>query len=95
MKKLGKVTVVTKKGELLVKTQGTHRLNSKVVNQQIKIVGKIVDIIGPVTAPFIVINTRNAQAKAKVGELLYLFDRKPIKKSQSSYKRKPAQKPRR
>ncbi len=87
MRKLGKVFVVTKKGDLLVKTTSTYRFNTIVVNQQIQTIGKIVDIIGPVATPYIVINTRNSEAKVKKGDQLYLMDSKPSPKKPSSQKK--------
>ncbi|HUT80167.1 MAG TPA: Gar1/Naf1 family protein [Candidatus Bathyarchaeia archaeon] len=87
MKKLGKVFVVTKKGELLVKATDSYRFNTKVVNQQIQMIGKIVDIIGPVATPYVVINTRNSEAQAKKGDQLYLMEGKPSPKKPTPYKK--------
>ncbi|MBN1329238.1 MAG: hypothetical protein JXA54_07170 [Candidatus Heimdallarchaeota archaeon] len=87
MKKLGKVFVVTKKGELLVKATDSYRFNTKVVNQQIQIIGKIIDIIGPVAAPYVVINTRNSEAQVKKGDQLYLMESKPSLKKPVNYKK--------
>jgi rRNA processing protein Gar1 len=86
MKKLGKVFVINKNGNLLVKVTKTYRLNSIVVNQQLKRLGKIVDIIGPAKNPYLVINAREAEAKPTKGETVYLMDR-PKK---TSSKRKPS-----
>ncbi|NHJ48390.1 MAG: hypothetical protein FK733_11455 [Asgard group archaeon] len=91
MKKLGKVFVVNKNGNLLVKVTKTYRLNSIVVNQQLKRLGKIVDIIGPAKNPYLVINARDAETKPSKGETVYLMDR-PSKKPSSS-KRKSYSRP--
>ena len=56
MKKLGKVSVINKKGSILVKVNKAPRIGSKVVNQDIKSIGRIVDIIGPTHTPYAVIN---------------------------------------
>lgn len=79
MKKLGKIHVVSKKGNLLVKVTKPYRMNTTIVNQQLKKLGKIVDIIGPANNPYLVINTREAEAKATKGETVYLFDKEPSK----------------
>jgi len=81
LKKLGKVVVITNKGDLLVRTSKPIRLNSRIVNQELKTVGKAVDIIGPVSAPYIVVNTRQAEATAKKDETLYLFRSEPRQKT--------------
>jgi rRNA processing protein Gar1 len=88
MKKLGKIHVINKKGDLLIKVTKTYRMNTAVVNQQLKKLGKIVDIIGPAKNPYLVINTREAEAKASKGETVYLLDRPP-KKTQIT-RRKPS-----
>lgn len=75
MKKIGSITVIAKNGNLLVKTNKPFRIGSKVVNQEIKNVGKIVDIIGPAKTPYIVINTKGANTTTKEGEMLYLLEK--------------------
>ena len=101
MKKLGKVSVVAKNGNVLVRVTQTFRVGLKVINQQLDHIGKIVDIIGPVTSPYIVINTRGSTTKVRKNEILYLLDKqqkssskKPSKysKKSSSYKKRPARK---
>ncbi len=89
LKKVGKVSMINKKGDLLVKSDRAHRIGTFVVNQQIKNIGKIVDIIGPTNAPYILINTREAAAKAKKGELVYLLDKSP-QRSKSQKKKPPS-----
>ncbi|NHJ31570.1 MAG: hypothetical protein FK732_01790 [Asgard group archaeon] len=83
LKKLGKVTTASKKGNILVKSTKAHRIGLPVVNQEIKRVGKVVDVIGPAAAPYIVVNTRDAQAQTKKGDIVYLLDKQPQKKKSS------------
>ena len=103
MKKLGKVSVVAKNGNVLVRVTQTFRVGLKVINQQLDHIGKIVDIIGPVTSPYIVINTRGSITTVRKNEILYLLDKqqksssqrsskKYSKKPSSSYKKRPVRK---
>ncbi|NHK31912.1 MAG: hypothetical protein FK730_11210 [Asgard group archaeon] len=92
LKKLGKIQVINKKGDLLVKVTKTYRMNTAVVNQQLKKLGKIVDIIGPAKTPYLVINTREAEAKAKKGEIVYLLDRSTKKTQDTKRKQTKYQK---
>ncbi|MHA1124563.1 MAG: H/ACA ribonucleoprotein complex subunit GAR1 [Candidatus Heimdallarchaeota archaeon] len=102
MKQLGKVSVIAKNGNVLVRATKTFRVGTKVVNQQLAHIGKIVDIIGPVATPYIVINTRGSKTTIRKSELLYLLDKqqKPLKqkssknskKSSYSSKKKPTRK---
>ncbi|MCK5045145.1 MAG: hypothetical protein KAS22_01110 [Candidatus Heimdallarchaeota archaeon] len=85
------MTTVNKKGTFLVRSTKPHRLGIQVVNQEIKRLGKVVDVIGPVAAPYIVINTRDAQAQTKKGDIVYLLDKPPqkSKRPQQSRSGKP------
>jgi rRNA processing protein Gar1 len=94
MKKIGKVTTTNKKGNFLVKSTKAHRIGLQVVNQEIKKVGKVVDVIGPAKAPYIVINARDAKAQVKKGEVVYLMDKPPQrKKSPQKYSSEKPRKP--
>jgi len=84
MKKLGKIAVITIKGNLLVRAAKPKQFNMPVVNEQIKYVGKIVDIIGPADNPYIVINTKNAETKVKIGEQLYLMEEQVNKNNEKA-----------
>ncbi len=86
MKKIGKVSVIAKNGNVLVKTTKTFRIGTKVVNQQLANVGKIVDIIGPATTPYIVINTKGSATTVRKNEILYLLDKQQRPSNQRSSK---------
>lgn len=87
MKKIGKIVVQAQNNNFLARATRSFRIGSQVVNQEIKTVGKIVDVIGPTRAPYIVINTKNAEAPITKGDFVYLMERKPQgKRSYSSKK---------
>ena len=73
------MTTANKKGTILVRSTKPHRIGIQVVNHEIKRLGKVVDVIGPAAAPYIVVNTRDAQAQAKKGDVVYLLDKPPQK----------------
>ncbi|MFW9923204.1 MAG: H/ACA ribonucleoprotein complex subunit GAR1 [Candidatus Thorarchaeota archaeon] len=73
MKKIGKVDIIVKHN-LLVRSPTIYRLGSSVVNQEIKKVGRIVDIIGPANSPYIVINTKGSEIQTTLGDVVYLFE---------------------
>ncbi len=89
MKKLGKVSVIARNGNLLVKTSKPYRIGTPVVDQQIKRLGKIVDVIGPVRAPFIVVNTKGIGKQLKIGDVLYLMDKQPQRSTSSKRSKRP------
>jgi rRNA processing protein Gar1 len=76
MKKIGKVGLITRSGKILVHSDGPIKLGTIAVNRQINKVGKVVDVIGPTTAPKIVISPTNAQASVRPEEELYSMTKK-------------------
>jgi rRNA processing protein Gar1 len=94
VKNLGPITSITKKGDLLVQVTKPYPFGAKIVNKQLESIGKIVDVIGPVKTPYLVINTRNAEAQAKVGETVYLSSVKRKRSQHSSAKRRKSQRKR-
>ena len=92
MKKLGKVSIIARNGNLLVQSNKSERIGTPVVNQQIKRIGKIVDIIGPTKAPYIVVNIKGYTDSIKEGDVLYLMDKQPQKSKPKKYSRNRPQK---
>lgn len=90
MKKIGQVSIIARNGNLLIKTNKSFRIGSKIVNQEIKPVGKIVDIIGPTKTPYIIINTKGFEVTTKKGDMLYLLDKPPAQSRKT--KRPPPKK---
>lgn len=89
MKKLGKVSVIARNGNLLIKASKPYRIGTPVVDQQIKRLGKVVDVIGPTRAPFIVVNARGYTKQLKVGDVLYLMDKQPQRSTSSKRSNRP------
>ena len=89
MKKVGKVAIIARNGKLLIKSSKPQRIGTPVVDQQIKRLGKIVDVIGPVRAPYIVVNTKGLGKKLKVGDVLYLMDKQPQRSTSSQRSKRP------
>ncbi len=89
MKKLGKVSIIARNGNLLIKSSKPQRIGTPVVDQQIKRLGKIVDVIGPIRAPYIVVNTKGAGKQLKVGDILYLMDKQPQRSTSSNRSKRP------
>lgn len=89
MKKLGKVSIIARNGNLLVQSSKPQRIGTPVVDQQIKRLGKVVDVIGPIKAPYIVVNARGYTKQLKVGDILYLMDKQPQRSTSSKKSKRP------
>ena len=89
MKKLGKVSIIARNGNLLIQSSKPQRIGTPVVDQQIKRIGKIVDVIGPARAPFIVVNAKGYFKQLKVGDILYLMDKQPQRSTSGKRSKRP------
>lgn len=80
MQRLGRVINLTSSRTLVVKTENTPRIGSSVVDESLKIVGKVFDIIGPVTSPYAVVKPTVREPEKLTSKQLYLL---PSKKDRS------------
>ena len=71
MLRLGKVLNVTPSQNVVVKTEKTPHIGSTVVDENLKIVGKIFDIIGPVSSPYAVIKPAVKEPEKLTNKQLY------------------------
>ena len=77
MQRLGKALNVTPSNSIIIKTENPPKLGCEVANENLTVVGKIFDIIGPVTSPYAVIKTNVKNPAALLDKPLYLMPAKP------------------
>jgi RNA-binding protein len=80
LQRLGRVINVTPSKNLVVKAENTPKIGSNVVDENLKTVGTIFDVIGPVTAPYAVIRPTVKETANLANKQLYLL---PLKKERS------------
>jgi RNA-binding protein len=73
LQRLGKVLHVTPSQNIVVKTDKTPKIGSAVVNENLKIVGKIFDVIGPVASPYAVVKPAVKEPEQLTAKPLYLL----------------------
>ena len=73
MQRLGRVLNVTPSQNVVVKTENTPKIGSAVVDENLKIIGKIFDIIGPVSSPYAVVKPAIREPEKLSGKQLYLL----------------------
>ncbi len=76
MKRLGKVSHYAKQGFLIVRTNWVPSLNEPVVDKDLRPVGVIKDVFGPVDYPYVAVKPRVKDPERYVGALLYVDRRK-------------------
>ncbi len=80
LQRLGRVLNVTPSQSLVVKTENAPKLGLEVVDENLKVVGKIFDIIGPVTAPYAIIKPTIKEPAQLANKQLYLLLSKTMKR---------------
>ena len=77
MQKLGLVLSVTPSRNIIIKAEKPPKSEADVIDEGLKIVGKIFDIIGPTSSPYIVIRPKITDPQRLIGKKLYMtFPRK-------------------
>jgi len=73
LQKVGRVRALTPSKNIIVKTEKVPKIGSEVVDENLKVVGKVFDIIGPVNAPYAVVKPTVSEPAKLVNKPVYLF----------------------
>ena len=73
MQRLGKMLHVTPSQNIVVKADKTPKIGSTVVNDNLKTVGKVFDVIGPVSSPYAVVKPTIKNPEKLTAKQLYLL----------------------
>ena len=73
LQRLGRVLNVTPSRSLVVKTEKTPRMGLAVIDENLKVVGKVFDIIGPVSSPYAVVRPAVKEPEKLVNRQLYVL----------------------
>lgn len=71
MQRLGRALNVTPSQSIVVKIDKTPPIGSTVINDKLKVVGKVFDIIGPVSSPYAVVKTTIKDPSKLISKQLY------------------------
>ena len=80
MQRLGRVVNVTPSQNAIIKTEKAPGIGSSVVDETLQTVGKVFDVIGPVTSPYAVMKPTVREPGRLMNKQLYLL---PPKKERS------------
>ena len=73
LQKLGRVRALTPSKNLIVKTEKAPKIGSEVVDENLNVVGKVFDIIGPVSAPYAVVKPTVSEPAKLLNKPVYLL----------------------
>jgi RNA-binding protein len=73
LQRLGKVLNVTPSQNIVVKIDKTPKIGSTVVDEKLQVVGKIFDVIGPVSSSYVVVKPAIKEPEKLTNKQLYLL----------------------
>jgi rRNA processing protein Gar1 len=73
LQKLGRVRALTPSKNMIVKTEQAPKIGSEVVDENLNVIGKVFDIIGPVSAPYAVVKPTVREPAKLVNKPVYLL----------------------
>ncbi len=80
LQRLGRVLSVTPSQNIVLKIEKPPKLGAAVIDENLKVVGKIFDIIGPVSSPYAVVRPTIKDPEKLANKQLYVS---PSKKERS------------
>jgi RNA-binding protein len=72
LQRLGKVISVTPSQSIVVKIDKPTKLGTSVVDENLKVVGRVFDIIGPVSSPYAVVKSSIKDPERLSNKQLYV-----------------------
>jgi RNA-binding protein len=72
LQRLGEVLHLTPSQNIVVKVYKNPEIGSTVVNEKLEIIGKVFDVIGPVSSPYAVVKPMVEEPEKLTGKQLYL-----------------------
>ncbi len=73
LQRLGKVISITPSSSLIIKTENPPKIGTEVVDESLKVVGRVFDIIGPMSSPYAVIKPSVKDPADLINKPLYLL----------------------
>jgi RNA-binding protein len=73
LQRLGKVLHVTPSQNMIVKADKTPKIGAAVVDEKLKTIGKVFDVIGPVSSPYAVVKPAVKEPEKLTNKQLYLL----------------------
>ena len=73
LQKLGRVRALTPSKNIIVKIEKASKIGSEVVDEKLNVIGKVFDIIGPVSAPYAVVKPTGREPAKIVDKPVYLL----------------------
>ena len=73
MQRLGRVLHISPSRNVIIKIENVPRVGETVVDENLKTVGKIFDIFGPVSSPYAAVKPTIRECEKMPGKVLYVL----------------------
>lgn len=71
MQRIGRVLHISSDRNIILKAEKLPRIGARVIDEKLKPVGKVFDIFGPVSSPYVKVRTKVKETERLVGRILY------------------------
>lgn len=75
MQRIGRVLHFSSDKNIIIKAEKLPRIGAKVVDEKLNLVGKVFDIFGPVSSPYVKVKTKVKETERFVDRVLYAAPR--------------------
>ena len=72
MQRLGKVLHITPSKNIVARISKIPKMGATVIDEKLKIVGKIFDVVGPTSSPYAIIRPTSEKSEKLINKQLYL-----------------------
>ena len=72
MQRLGKVLSVTPSQSIIVRLDKPQKMGAAVIDENLKVVGRVFDVIGPVSSPYAVVKPSIKDPEKLISKQLYV-----------------------
>jgi rRNA processing protein Gar1 len=79
MRSLGKLVGWSRSGRWIVRGDVIPPLRATVVNEDLMVLGRVIDVFGPVDRPYVSIDSKRATAKGSPGDTVYFLTSRDAK----------------
>ncbi|MEM3703445.1 MAG: Gar1/Naf1 family protein [Candidatus Bathyarchaeia archaeon] len=73
MIRLGRVLHISSSKNIIVKIENAPKIGDIVVDEDLKPIGKVFDVFGPVSSPYAAVKPKVAKPEIFINKTLYLF----------------------
>jgi len=73
LQRIGRVLHMGSDKNLIIRVENLPRIGDRVVDENLKPVGRVFDIFGPVAAPYVAVRTQGKEPSYRIDRILYFL----------------------